>query len=147
MSVNSELALSFAVAEPMKLHIHCLCLLGLDFIIYDSFRCRVVGLGWGARLWVTHFGEYLMYIYSSFAFRNNAPSSASAADNITAFMVVAFVIIAPLFGGNRSLFDRKKFPPAWLLELFLLQYPMSLCMHRNILLATYVIIASSCVAQ
>ena len=35
----------------------------------------------------------------SFAFKNNAPSSASAADDITAFMMVAFVIMAPLLVG------------------------------------------------
>ena len=39
----------------------------------------------------------------------NAPSSASAADDITALMILEFVRMAPLFGGQFSSFDRKKF--------------------------------------
>ncbi len=84
---------------------------------------------------------------ASFAFKNSAPSSASAAEDITAFMIVAFVMIAPLLGGSWSLFDRKKCPPARLQVFFSLQYPALLCMHRIILLAEYVMIASSCVVQ
>ncbi len=60
-------------------------------------------------------------------------------------MIVAFVNMAPLFGENQSLFDRKKCLPAWLRAFFLLQYPALLWMHRIILLAEYVMIASSCV--
>ena len=84
---------------------------------------------------------------ASFAFKNNAPSSASAAKDITAFMIVAFVMIAPLLGGSWSLFDRKKCPPALLQAFFSLQYPALLCMHKIIFLAEYMMIASSCVAQ
>jgi hypothetical protein len=36
----------------------------------------------------------------TFAFKNSAPSSASAADDMTAFMMVAFVMMAPLLGGG-----------------------------------------------
>jgi hypothetical protein len=84
---------------------------------------------------------------ASFAFKNNAPNSASAAKDYTAFMIVAFVMIPLLLGGSWSLFDRKKCPPALLLAFFSLQNPALLCMHKIILLAEYVIIASSCVAQ
>ncbi len=61
--VNSELALCFLIAEPMDAHVHCLCLLGLDFIVNYSLRRCVIGLDWGARLRMTHFGEYLPEIY------------------------------------------------------------------------------------
>jgi hypothetical protein len=56
-------------------------------------------------------------------FEYNAPSLALAAEDITALMMVAFVSMAPLFGGNFSLFDKKKCPPAQLCAFFLLQYP------------------------
>jgi hypothetical protein len=75
------------------------------------------------------------------------PSSASAAKDITALMMVAFVKMAPLFGGNVSLLDKKKCPPAQLRAFFSLQYPALLWTAKIILLALYVIIASSYVAQ
>ncbi len=40
-----------------------------------------------------------MYI-ASFAFKNNAPKSASAADDMTALMIVTTVNTAPLLGGG-----------------------------------------------
>ena len=43
-----------------------------------------------------------------FALRYNAPNSALAAEDITALIMVAFVGIAPLFGENWSLLDKKK---------------------------------------
>ncbi len=84
---------------------------------------------------------------ASFAFENNAPSSTSAAKDMTAFMIVAFVKMAPLMGGNRLSFDRKKIPPAQLRAFFLLQYPALLWMHNIIFPAKYAMIASSCVVQ
>ena len=55
---------------------------------------------------------------ASFALMNNAPSSALAADDITALLIVDTVRIAPLLGGNFSSFDKKKCPPARLLDFF-----------------------------
>jgi uncharacterized membrane protein len=78
------------------------------WILYHALCRRVVGLEWCARLRVAHFGEYLSEVYSLFCIQNIAPSSASAADDMTAFMMVAFVMIAPLLGGCWSLFDKKK---------------------------------------
>ena len=48
----------------------------------------------------------------------NAPNSASAAEDITALIIVAMVRIAPLLGGNLSSFDKKKCPPARLRDFF-----------------------------
>ena len=45
-------------------------------------------------------------------------SSASAADDMTALMVLAIVNTAPLLGGNAVLFDMKKYPPDLLLFFF-----------------------------
>jgi hypothetical protein len=81
------------------------------------------------------------------AFKKNAPSSASAADDITNLTIVAFVNIAPLLGGEVLLFDRKKWPPARLRDFFLLAYPGLLWTWRIMSLALNVMIASSCDAQ
>ncbi len=58
---------------------------------------------------------------ASFAFKNNAPSSASTANDITAFIIIVVVNVAPLLGGDVSLFD-KKWPPASLCDFS--------CLHR-----------------
>ena len=47
--------------------------------------------------------------------RNNAPISASAAEDMTLLMIWAMLWKAPLFGGHSELFDMKKCPPALLL--------------------------------
>ena len=86
-------------------------------------------------------------ITTSFAFKNNAPNSASAADDMTALIIVDIVNIAPLFGAELLLFDRKKYPPAQLHALFSFAYPASLCTCKITSLALYVIIASSCIAR
>ena len=84
---------------------------------------------------------------ASFALINIAPSSASAAEDVNALMMVAIVRIVPLLGGDFLLFDKKKYPPAQLCDFFLLAYPASLWTANIILLALYVIIVSSCVVQ
>jgi hypothetical protein len=63
---------------------------------------------------------------ASFAFKNNAPNSASAADDMTALIIVDIVNIALLFGVELLLFDRKKCPLARLPALFSFAYPASL---------------------
>ena len=50
---------------------------------------------------------------------NSAPSSASAADDMTALIILAMVNTDSLLGGNYVLLDIKKFPPALLLDLIL----------------------------
>jgi hypothetical protein len=133
--VYSELILSLTILEPMKMHIHCFCSFGLDSVVDYPFCHRVVCLDWCFWLWVAHFGKYLLDIYCFFALRYNAPNSASATDDITAFIMVATVRIAPLLGGNSSSFDRKKCPPARLRDFFSFQYPASLWTASIILLA------------
>ena len=49
-----------------------------------------------------------LIITAYFAFGNNAPNSASAADDMTALIIVDIVNIAPLFGAKLLLFDKKK---------------------------------------
>ena len=59
LPVYAKLSLSFAVAEPVESHIHCLCELWLDFAIYYAFRCQVAGLDWSLWLRMSHFGKDL----------------------------------------------------------------------------------------
>ena len=44
-----------------------------------------------------------------------APNSASAAEDMTAFMICKMVRTDPLFGGTDELLDMNKCPPALLL--------------------------------
>ena len=149
LPVDFKLSLCFAALQPMNSHVHWFQLLWLDSIIYDRFHRRVVCLdgmgvrGWG---WPILVSICLMNT-ASFAFKNNAPNSASAANDMTALIIVNVVKIAPLFRAELLLFDRKKCPPAWLCALFLFAYPVSLWTWRIISLALYDFIASFCVAR
>ena len=53
------------------------------------------------------------------AFINNAPSSASSADDITLQMILDRLRMVPLFGVFSSSFYRIRWPPARLGALFL----------------------------
>ena len=72
---------------------------------------------------------------ASFALRNSAPNSTSAADDITALIIVPMVRIAPLLGRLSTSSDRGKCPPTQLPKCVLLQYPASLWTANIILLA------------
>ena len=52
-------------------------------------------------------------------FKNNVPSSDSAADDITLWMIVDRLRMALLFGGGYLSLDSKWWPDAQLRELFL----------------------------
>ena len=75
-----------------------------------------------------------------------APSSASAADDMTLFMICVMVSMAPFFGGNNVFFDKKKRPLARLRASGLLRYLASLRVASVIWLREYVRMASSCEA-
>ncbi len=42
--VDAKLLLALMIAEPMKMHVHGFCLLGLDTTVDDAFGSAVVGL-------------------------------------------------------------------------------------------------------
>ena len=77
---------------------------------------------------------------------NNAPTSASAAEDSTALIICEMVITAPLLSGVSALLDMKKCPPALLRALLLDRYDASLCAANTMSLALYVTIVSECVA-
>ena len=90
------------------------------------------------RAW--HAGMYYFQLMKS------APSSASAADDMTALMILAIVNTATLLGGNSVLFDMKKYPPDLLLGFVSERYEASLWPARTISLAWYVSIESGWVS-
>ena len=53
---------------------------------------------------------------ASLQLMKSAPSSASAADDMTALMILAIFSTDTLLGGNAVLFDINKLPPALLLD-------------------------------
>ena len=71
-----------------------------------------------------------------------APSSASAAEDMTDFIICAMVMTAPLFVVMAELLDIKKCPPDMLHAFVSEIYEASLWPARTILLALYVMIAS-----
>ena len=68
----------------------------------------------------------------------SAPSSASAADDMTSLIILEIVDTYQLLGGNSVLLDIHKFPTALLLEIVLERYEALLLPDRTISLACYV---------
>ncbi len=51
--VDAKLLLAFAIAEPMKPHVHEFSSFGLDFAVDDGISHCIVGLEWSGGLSVT----------------------------------------------------------------------------------------------
>jgi hypothetical protein len=95
----------------MEAHVHCLWFIRfILWLITPPAVKLLVWIGVHGCGWPILVSICLKYA-TSFAFKYRAPSSASAAYDITALMIVAMVRIAPLLGGNSSSLDRKKCPP------------------------------------
>ena len=62
---------------------------------------------------------------SSFAVIYNAPNSASAADDMTNFIICAIVNMGPFHFGSGSSSERKMWAPALLLPFYSLLNPAS----------------------
>ena len=75
---------------------------------------------------------------------NSAPSLASAADDITALIICNVLSTAPLLMGMSSLPAMNMWPPALLRALGSDRYDALLWIASLMLLARYVMIASSC---
>ena len=78
---------------------------------------RVVGLHRSGRLSVSHCFEGVPYHakIASLQLMKRAPSSASAAEDITALMIWEMMTKAPLLAGMGELLDMKKCPLSRLL--------------------------------
>jgi hypothetical protein len=78
------------------------------------------------------------------ALMNNAPSLASAADDITALSICKILSTPPLLMGMSSVPAMNMWLPALLRALGSDRYNVLLCIASLILFAQYVTIASSC---
>ena len=58
-----ELVLGFAIAEPMKTHVHGFRAARLDVVVDDSKGCAVVSFDWGFGLFVAHLFKELAHRY------------------------------------------------------------------------------------
>ena len=83
---------------------------------------------------------------SSLKLMKSAPSSASAADDMTTLMILAIVNTDPLLGGNSVLFDIKKCSPDLLMDFVSDKYEALLWLARTMSLAWYASMASGWVA-
>ena len=61
--VYPQLFQCLAVSQPVEPHIHRLCALGLYFVVYYPFSCRVISLDQRWRLRMPHLLEYLSNVY------------------------------------------------------------------------------------
>ena len=94
-------------------------------LITPSTMLSSVCIGVRSCLWTIYSIIFRMY-KSSLALINRAPSSASAADNVTTLIICEIVSTAPLFGGNEELFGMNKFPPALMRAFVLFKYHASI---------------------
>ena len=53
--VETKVFPEHSVAQPVKSHVHCLCLFWLDSVVDNSFYCWVVCLDWSGRMFVSQF--------------------------------------------------------------------------------------------
>ena len=98
--VKTELALCVVAAQPMVAHIHRLCRFGGDDVGEYAVDCGVVDLHWCAGLRMAHSSRVFLITTANFALMNRAPSSASAAEDMTAFIILEILMSAPLFTGT-----------------------------------------------
>jgi hypothetical protein len=127
MLVIVEMSLGVVAAQPVEMHIHRLQCLWHDFVGEKCVCCGVAGLHWFLWLEVSDFLKHLM---------NRAPSSASAAVDMTACIIWEMLRMSSLFVGMSSLPDMNMCPPARLQAFGLDSYDDSLLwVARTIALA------------
>ena len=81
-------------------------------VVHDNSEGRdVVSLHWRRGLLMPHFVERVVRWDCFPTVDKSAPSSTSAADDMTFLMICAMVRTVPLLGGLAASFDMKKCPP------------------------------------
>ena len=93
-----------------------------------------------------HFPRAWRAAMASFQLMKISPSSASAADDMTALMILSIVNNAPFLGGNAVLLDINKCPPDLLLDFVSERYEALLWPPRTFSIAWYAMTAYGCVA-
>ena len=97
--------------------IDLVALVKISLLMRPSALLLSVWMGVRGCLWPSY-ASVLCMVTAALAFKNIAPSSASAADYITLRFFVDRLSTAPLFGEFSLSFDRKWWPPARLHALF-----------------------------
>lgn len=84
-----------------------IALVALGWILFVTTPCAVELSVWmGVAGCLCPISSSVILIgMAAFAFKNTAPNSASAADDMTAFIIVDIVKTAPLLGGNATSSD------------------------------------------
>ena len=105
----AELLLGGAALQPVKFHVHRFEAFTGNVVYYDAKGLGVVGLHrhWG--LLMSHFFERVVRWDCFPTVDKSAPSSTSAADDMTFLMICAMVRTARLLGGSTESFDMKKY--------------------------------------
>ena len=88
MEVELELSLGIPVEEPKIFVLHRARACPFLGVIDDTHASAVVDVYWGGRLWVSELFRVRRIIFASCTFKNNAPSSASAAEAATSLSIV-----------------------------------------------------------
>ena len=81
------------------------------------------------------YSSVVLAVTASRQLMNSAQSSALAADNMTALMIIEIVVTAPLFGGSAVSYVMKKCPPALLRDFASERYNALLCPVITMVLA------------
>ena len=119
---------------------------GFKFLVTKSKAVMFsISIGVGGYLWSVSSNIHLAGI-ACFEFKNNAPISASTANDITLLMILAIFKTAPLFLGSWLFSEMNKWPLALLLAFGSVRYDASLCTFNTILLVLKVKTVSGCVA-
>ena len=113
--VKSELAMCISAAHPVEFHVDALRCFWDNLLFSSPFAVDLsVCIGvFGCRC--PSSSSVFLAGTTSLQFINSAPSSASAADDITAFIIRETFITAPLFAGIYSFPAMNQFPPALIL--------------------------------
>ena len=117
------------------------CLLAILLVTTPSTVVLSVFIGVGGCLWPNYSSAWLAGMDSR-QLTKRVPSSASAAEDITALIICEMMMTAPLFGGMAEFLDMKKCPPALLCAFVSDRYEASLWPARTMLLALHVMIVS-----
>ena len=116
-------------------------LLAMLLVTMPSAEMLSVCIGVGGCLWPIYLSAWRAGM-ASCQLMKRATSLASAAEDMTDFMICVIVMKAPLFGGMAELLDMKKCPLDLLRAFVSDRYEASLWPTRTMLLALYVMIAS-----
>ena len=126
-SEMAKLALRSAASDPVQTHIHRFEAFACNVVGYESVRRGLsVCTGVGDCLWPISSRAWRAGTASQ-QLTKRAVSSASAAEDMTGFMIWVMVMTAQLFGGVLVSLDMKKCPPALLRAFNYERYEASLC--------------------